>query len=152
MIKTAKINDPKYKVVEMEQTNVLEFKNLADHHRWNLGISKLREIVLTGNAAWFKHNYDDEAKKIIPLPVRPGRPVNLSTFRLKQAYTSKFAVPDNILEDLKWYCDNGHIPSASQPFFINLLNPTEGLLPDPPAVSDFENDSESEPEMQHDSD
>ncbi|KAK3921498.1 Dynein assembly factor 4, axonemal [Frankliniella fusca] len=86
IIKSAKISDPKYKLIEMEQKSILDFKNLAEHQSWNLGISKLREIVLTENNAYYKHNYEDKPRFIIPLPARPGRPVNLHTFRLKPAY------------------------------------------------------------------
>ncbi|KAE8740401.1 hypothetical protein FOCC_FOCC014080 [Frankliniella occidentalis] len=150
IIKSAKINDPKYKLIEMEQKNILDFKNLAEHHSWNLGITKLREIVITENKAYYKHNYEDEARLIIPLPVRPGRPVNLPTFRLKPAYIRKFAVLANIMEDLKWYCDQGHIPSASQPFYRSLLNPVEEELAEIPPDSEGDGDSESEPETEMD--
>jgi hypothetical protein len=157
LIKLAKQALPKYRVQEINQEDILDFKEVASHHNWTkVGTSQVRELKIKHNSVIFKKDYSGISQTQSLLPAKVGRPVNWNTFKLKRVYLKKVPVKKEELEDLMWYCRAGHIPSASLPFYqsIEAISDEQNGPQDPVDCSESSSDecSSSESSSEEDSD
>lgn len=122
IMKAAKKNDPRYRVVEMKQEDFKDFREIAEMHNWSqVKITQIRELEVYKNQVQVKYNYGEEPRKFSIMKRQVGRPVRWESFRPKQVYHQKFVIPKNALDDIKWYVQKGHIPTSCVPYYENLF-------------------------------
>lgn len=125
-IRAAKVNRPRYKVIELNQSMVYDFKKLADFFDWSkIPTSSLKEFSVDPQRAGyvtFRTKLPGEAKEVYVLRKKPGRPVVFSSLQLKPALTRKIPLPKNLLQDLQWYVKKDLIPESAIPFYESLPN------------------------------
>ena len=142
---------PKYEVKLLSQKSIVSFKDLVKMQNWDSDLKrtsvtwkKVKEICingLEGNLVRVKYDYSSESY-VTMCTNKPGRPVNLKTFKPPLAYDNSIPLSSNTIKDLTYLCDNFHVPLHKQTFLRNVL---EGVNPvEEEEISDIEYDTDEE--------
>lgn len=131
LIKTAKRSKTNpYKVVEVNQDMVFDFKDLVSKQNWDKDVnkvtvpwSKIRMVSSTGSDPGMLRYHltlDGEGSLLSTKSKSAGRPVNLETFALKKAYTDLLPITDVKYRDLNEMCDKNAVPQEYHSYYRQL--------------------------------
>lgn len=158
-MRTAKKNRPFYKVKEMSQEEIFDFKPLAEHQLWeNVRTSLFREVSFDGENPGiiaYKNNLEGPPTVVNIFKKTRGRPVNWHTIGLTKRYNARIPLRAKELHDLQQLCKSGAIPSVYAPYY-NITLPAilrEAQQPTPPPVfSDVESGDSSDEDSEESDD
>lgn len=131
VIRSAKINNPKYEVINVNYDMIYDFKTLAENQNWNkvtikngkqtstpVGVSKFKIITASKtlpNQLQYKTSFEGN---YITLATRKEREhVNVTKYNLTKVYDSVQGLPQAKLKDLISLCKSNVIPPAYHEYY-----------------------------------
>lgn len=134
IIKTAKVEDPAYRVKVMKRTSVRNFHEIVDKQNWELDTDGRKiawnkvKIVEAGYEAMgvlgFLYEYGGE-KHYLNTRARRGHPVNLKTYEPPLAYSGKIPLKKKTIDHLRQLMKTLAIPSKYHAFFETIFSDVE---------------------------
>lgn len=131
IIKTAKINNPKYDVINVTFDMIYDFKDLVAKQNWNksvikngkvcnspVGISKFKIIKTSAdqpNQLQYKTSFEEDYLTLVTRKDKDNK--NVRKYDLTQAYETKQGIPKLKLKDLLDLCKSGVIPTKYRGFY-----------------------------------
>jgi len=112
-MKTAKVKKPAYQIHEVKQSDIFNYRELAQHLNWSkIPISKVREISFrpTGGVISYKVEWTKPLKEVPILTKHVGRQVKWEKAKGVRSYYAKVPLKVKLVKDLEWYVKKGHIP------------------------------------------
>lgn len=131
LVINSKQEGEKYRVIDVQQSDIYNFKPLVEKQNWAQDInkvkihwSKVKEVHVSASAPnilKFKYDYEGENFSVNVTQKR-GHSVNLVTYELPNVYYSKLPLKPKKIRDIKWLCDTNAIPSLYHGFYGAIIN------------------------------
>lgn len=126
-MRTAKVKKPIYKVHEVKQNEIFNYRTLAKHMNWSkVPISKVREIIFGPTAPGvvkYKVEWTGPQIEKQILVRHVGRNVRWETVKPAKSYNVKIPLKPKLVKDLQWYVKKGHIPEQYVPLYNKWTEP-----------------------------
>lgn len=137
-IRNAKCRGEMYKVIDVPQETIFNFKPLVEMQKWDPVINKekvkwgsVKEVIVDSqkpNMVSFR--YDFESNPVSFCVNKRGRPVNLATYTLPRAHYGKVPMKWKKVRDIKFLCEKGAIPSKYHELYSHILGEAVGVARD----------------------
>ena len=129
VIQSAKTGKNPYKVTQIQQNSIFDFKAFAENQNWDeftiglkIKLSNVRELrtnIYKNNIVQFKYEFDGDFYEL-NVNERKGRPLRLETFVLRAPYSKPFPLSKGKIKDLMPTYSSGTIPSSYHAFYESL--------------------------------
>ncbi|KAE8740609.1 hypothetical protein FOCC_FOCC013867 [Frankliniella occidentalis] len=138
LIKNAKQTGKPYLVSSLKNDEVLDLHYLVDRQNWTgnsktkIYWSQVREVSVdrnNPNILSYRYNFTDECSKL-KVAMNNGNMPDMSTFNFPFAYTGRFPLKKNKVNDLKDLCKKHAIPTKyheTYEMYINIPEPNQGM-------------------------
>jgi hypothetical protein len=148
-VRTAKVNEPKYEVLEVTQEMVYDFHKVVSLQNWKCDTEK-RQIKWSNvrlvrasheHIGILKFQYDFQGPTFsLDTKQRKGHPLNLKTFKLAQRYNGKISLKNLKIKHIQELCRSLAIPSKYHNFYDEIIK----------AVEPVDNDDDEDPDAEED--
>lgn len=134
-IRNAKCRGEMYKVIDLPQENIFNFKPLVDLQKWDPVINQEKVKWGSGKEVTVDpqkphtvgFRYDFESEPVSFCVNKRGRPVNLATYALPRAYFGKVPLKPKKSRDIRFLCEKGAIPSKCHSVYSQILGEAVGV-------------------------
>lgn len=114
IMQSAKVNDPKYAVFELDQSEIFDFTSLANKKSWTkIKVSKLSMIEISSEKVTYDYSYAEKPQSITT--------IKNTSEPLRRAYLRKLTLDEAKANDLKKLMKERIIPSEYHHFYYSLM-------------------------------